>query len=161
MLGRELGLPRREIAQIERAALLHDIGQIRLERPVPAGATILAAPADQQSIAESGADITRATGVLDVEAEVLSTQAAPYRHHLSHDHALPMGGRVLKVANAYDDLLTADDPPTLPLDHPDAALERLYLGLGHEYDPRVVEALDAVVHGVSGQDNTRADRGRI
>lgn len=50
-IGRQLDLGRREIARLERAALLHDLGQVRLTAPVPGGATILAAPADQEHIA--------------------------------------------------------------------------------------------------------------
>ncbi|WP_052465870.1 HD-GYP domain-containing protein [Mobilicoccus massiliensis] len=148
-LARELGLGRREVLEVERAALLHDLGQVRSARAVPSGATVLAAPADQQDIAQTGADIARRTGVLDAEADVMQAQASPYHHHVSHAHALPLGSRILKVANAYDDLLTGESAG-LPLDDPEAVLERIYLGLGHEYDPRVVDALDRVLHdGVS------------
>lgn len=148
-IGRELGLGRRELAEIERAALLHDLGQVRLDRPVPSGATVLAAPADQEGIAGDGAEIARATGVLDVEAEIIEAQAVPYRHHVSHRRPQPVGSRVIRVANAYDDLLTGRSAG-LPLSGPEAAIERLYLGLGHEYDPRVVDVLDGLVTGVSG-----------
>lgn len=148
-IGREIGLGRRELAEIERAALLHDLGQVRLERPVPSGATVLAAPADQEGIAADGAAIARATGVLDVEADLIEAQALPYRLHVSHRRPQPVASRVIRVANAYDDLLTGRSAG-LPLADPDAALERLYLGLGHEYDPRVVGVLDTLVHGVSG-----------
>ncbi|GAB48442.1 HD-GYP domain-containing protein [Mobilicoccus pelagius] len=158
-IGRELGMGRRDLAETERAALLHDLGQVRLVRPVPSGATVLAAPADQEEIALDGAEIARASGVLDEEAAIIEAQAVPYRHHVSHRRAQPLASRVIKVANAYDDLLTGASAG-LPLPGPDAALERLYLGLGHEYDPRVVDVLDALVHGVSGQGGSSVEQVR-
>lgn len=149
-IARELDLGRREIVEIERAALLHDLGQVRLAMPVPSGATVLAAPADQEDIAAVGAAIARATGVLDAESVLIEAQSLPYQHHVSHVRTIPLGSRILKVANAYDDLRTGE-VGGLPPGDAHAALERIYLGLGHEYDPRVVEALaETLGAGVSG-----------
>ncbi len=43
-MGRVLGMPDRELRDVEYAALLHDLGQISLREPIPGGATVLAAP---------------------------------------------------------------------------------------------------------------------
>ena len=51
---------------------------------------------------------------------------------------LPMSSRIIKVANAYDDLCGPDGD-----DH--RAMERIHLGLGYEYDPRVVDSLTRVL----------------
>ena len=58
-MGRDLGMSEREVLDLEYAALLHDIGQVSLGEPIPRGATIMAAPADQRRIAHDGAQIVR------------------------------------------------------------------------------------------------------
>jgi len=98
---------------------------------------MLAAPADQDRIARDGAEIVRKTGVLDTVALILESQSKPYRHVRELGEDLPISSRIIKVANAYDDLVGGRDN----VDGKDAAIERIHLGLGYEYDPRVVEAL--------------------
>lgn len=140
-MGRVLGVPAREAASLEYAALLHDIGQLALRTPIPQGATMMAAPADQDRIAQDGADIVRTTGVLDDVAGILEVQAKPYRHVRELGENIPLAARIIKVANAYDDL--AGESPTEASRA--AAIERIHLGLGYEYDPSVVEALERVL----------------
>jgi hypothetical protein len=138
-IGRDLGLGQRELTDLEYAALLHDLGQVALREPIPRGATVMAAPADQQRIAHDGAEIVRTTGVLDNVARILEAQTTPYRQVREFGEDLPMPSRIIKVANAYDDLYGvsgADD---------DRAMERIHLGLGYEYDPRVVDSLTKVL----------------
>ena len=40
-VGRELGMPERDLLNLEYAALMHDIGQLSLLEPIPGGATVL------------------------------------------------------------------------------------------------------------------------
>ncbi|CCH79752.1 putative lipoprotein [Nostocoides japonicum T1-X7] len=141
-VGRELGLAQRELDELEYAALLHDLGQIALRVAIPGGATVLAAPADQRRIADDGALIVRRTGVLDDVAHVIERQTTPYRQVREFGEELPMASRIIKVVNAYDDLTEAAGGG--PQGH-DAALERIHLGLGYEYDPAVVDALHRVL----------------
>jgi len=122
---------------LEYAALLHDIGQVSLTEPIPGGATVLAAPADQRRIAHDGAEIVRQTGVLDNVAVILEAQTTPFRQVREFGEDLPLSSRIIKVCNAYDDL-AGDSPDLLQRG---AAIERIHLGLGYEYDPRVVDAL--------------------
>jgi hypothetical protein len=138
-IGRDLGLSQRELTDLEYAALLHDLGQVALREPIPRGATVMAAPADQQRIAHDGAEIVRTTGVLDNVAAILEAQTTPYRQVREFGEDLPMSSRIIKVANAYDDLSQAagaDD---------DRAIERIHLGLGYEYDPKVVDSLTKIL----------------
>ncbi|MDO5710223.1 MAG: HD domain-containing phosphohydrolase [Micrococcales bacterium] len=139
-LGRELHLREAHVVELEYAALLHDIGQVTLRRPIPFGATVLAAPADQDRIARHGARILEHTGALADVAQVVRDQAVPYHQVMGTRGRNQLASRVVKVANAFDDYL-ASDPDADATD----ALERLYLGLGHEFDPRVVRALEAYV----------------
>jgi hypothetical protein len=140
-IGRDLGLSEREVLDLEYAALLHDIGQVSLTEPIPRGATVMAAPADQRRIAHDGAEIVRETGVLDNVAQILEAQTTPYRQVREFDEQLPVASRIIKVANAYEDL--AGERPEAS--RREAAMERINLGLGYEYDPSVVDSLARVL----------------
>jgi hypothetical protein len=140
-MGHHLGMSERDALDLEYAALLHDIGQVSLAEPIPGGATVLAAPVDQRRIAHDGAEIVRQTGVLDTVAVILEAQTTSYRQVRELGEDLPLASRIIKVSNAYDDM--AGDRPTVTRSR--AALERIQLGLGYEYDPRVVEALGRVL----------------
>ena len=138
-IGRDLGMGQRELTDLEYAAMLHDLGQVALREPIPAGATVVVSPADQQRIAHDGADIVRTTGVLDSVAEILEAQTTPFRQAREFGQDIPLSSRIIKVANAYDDFAG-------PLQEAAAtAMERLHLGLGYEYDPQVVDSLSRVL----------------
>ncbi|WP_286158335.1 HD domain-containing phosphohydrolase [Streptomyces sp. CB03911] len=142
-LGRELGLGTRELALLEYAALMHDVGQLSLVEPVPDGATALLPAAEQQRIARLGSEVIRRTGVPPRVAEQVARLADPCRRPDGGlDPSLPLSARIIRVANAHDDLLTAArgrglSDPAGRLE----ALEALRLERGRAYDPRVVEAL--------------------
>ncbi len=136
-VGRELGLSERELLDLEYAALLHDIGQVALVEPIPGGATVLAAPADQRRIEADTVAIVRETGVLDGAARILEHQTTPYRQVRELGEEIPLTSRIIKVVNAYEDLTAGARSARAR----EAAVERIYLGLGYEYDPRVVDAL--------------------
>ncbi|RFS85134.1 HD domain-containing protein [Actinomadura spongiicola] len=152
-MGRELGMTEEELLELEYAALMHDIGQLSLGDPIPGGATVLASPAEQRRIAELGAEVIKQTGVLDRVAHIVQLSSHPYRtgrEPVTDDSSgeaesrplpPPLAGRIIKVANAYDDLVgdSADR------DRGAAVLERLRLDSAAEYDPTVVEALSRVV----------------
>jgi hypothetical protein len=136
-VGREMGMSERDLQGIEYAALLHDLGQVCIVEPLPNGATVLAAPADQDQIGADSADLLLKAGVFPAVAATLRNQATPYRQVREFGEDIPLASRVLKVVNAYDDfvhLLTSTNRQA-------AAIERIHLGLGYEYDPRVVDAL--------------------
>ncbi|MEV4182500.1 MULTISPECIES: HD-GYP domain-containing protein [Streptosporangium] len=134
-VGRELGLAEPELLELEYAALMHDIGQLSLRDPIPGGATVLTEPEQARRIAELGAEVIRQTGVLDRVAEIVRRQCD------SCAETPPPASRIIKVANAYDDLVGG----STDRDRAGAALERLRLGAGEEYDPPVVEAMARVI----------------
>ncbi|MBV9207448.1 MAG: HD domain-containing protein, partial [Actinobacteria bacterium] len=78
-IGRELGIHEPELLELEYAALMHDIGQLSLRDPIPGGATVLVSRADQQRIAELGADVIQQAQVLGAVAEIVRRQNEPYR----------------------------------------------------------------------------------
>ncbi|MFJ1752281.1 HD-GYP domain-containing protein [Kitasatospora sp. NPDC088134] len=139
-LGRELGLGSRELTLLEYAALMHDIGQLSLVEPVPAGATALLADGEQQRIARLGSEVIRRTGVPKQVWQQVARLADPCRlPDGRHDPSLPLASRIIRVANAHDDLRTAaaDRPRAGALD----PLEHLRLDAGRGYDPVVLDAL--------------------
>ncbi|MGD0374235.1 MAG: HD domain-containing phosphohydrolase [Streptosporangiaceae bacterium] len=136
-VGQELGMPEHDLLDLEYAALMHDIGQLALPDPIPGGATVLVSAADQRRIAELGSDVIRQAGVLDKVAELVRCQNWPAR---GHDPEPPVGSRIIRAANAFDDLVGG----STDRDRSAAALERLRLDTAAEYDAGVVEALSEV-----------------
>ena len=141
-IAREMGISERDIKDLDYAALMHDIGQLSLTDPIPGGATTMVAPVDQRRIAELGAEVIRQAGVLDRAALIVERQADPYRPYRGpQDDSLPLESRIIKVVNAYDDLVGA----SLESDRKLRAIERLQLGIDREYDPDVVDTLSRII----------------
>jgi hypothetical protein len=138
--GRVLGLPEVELGPIRTAALLHDVGQVSLSTPIPGGATVLAAPSDQQQIADATLRIVRTAGSTPEVLDILEHQTTAFRRVREFGDPVPVGARILKAANAYIDL-TGGSPSSRVHTR---AMERLTLGLGYEYDPAVIRALELV-----------------
>src|SRR5260221_2742691 len=136
-VGRELGLAEMDLLDLEDAALMPDIGQLALPDPIPGGATVLVSREDQRRIAELGADVVSEAGVLDRVSELVRCQSWPSR---GHDPEPPVGSRIIRAANAFDDLVGG----SADRDRSAAALERLRLDTASEYDPGVIEALTEV-----------------
>ena len=136
-VGRVLGMNEPDLLDLEYAALMHDIGQLSLRDPIPGGATVLVSRADQQRIAELGADVIAKAGVLDRVAELVRGQSLPAR---GTEPGPPVGSRIIRAANAFDDLVGG----STDRDRSTAALERLRLDTASEYDAGVIEALSEV-----------------
>ncbi|GGU71981.1 lipoprotein [Streptomyces litmocidini] len=135
-VGRELGLSGAELAVLEHAALMHDIGQLSLVDPVAGGATALLPAEEQRRIALLGGEVVRRTGVPEAVAVVVERQADPYREQ-------PLPARIVRAVNAYDDLAATGtgEGAAAAL----GALERLRLGTARDYHPDVVECLARVL----------------
>jgi hypothetical protein len=156
-MGRQLGLGERDLRDLEYAALLHDIGQLSLTEAIPGGATVMATRAEQRRIADLGAQVVRQAEVLDAVATIVEQQAEPYRRAKGsrlgdEPGGIPMASRIIKVANAYDDLV-GDVAGRVRRQQ---ALERLQLGVAYDYDPRVVDALRLVVERFDAETTERA-----
>ncbi len=151
-VGRELGIHEPQLLELEYAALMHDIGQLSLSDPIPGGATVLVSRTDQQRIAELGAEVIQQAKVLGSVAEIVRRQNEPYRDvdfapngHAAPDRGdpgPPLGSRIIRAANAFDDLVGGSLDPARAAE----AVHRLQLDTASEFDPRVVEALSRVVH---------------
>ncbi|GHK00933.1 lipoprotein [Streptomyces sp. Y2F8-2] len=133
-VGREMGLTEPELTVLEYAALMHDIGQLSLVDPVPAGATARLPAEEQRRIALLGAAVVRQTGVDAEVAVVVAQQADPYREQ-------PVSARIVRAVNAYEEMAREETGPGGPL----GALERLRLACARDYQPEVVESLARVL----------------
>lgn len=153
-LARQREMSQREIDTLERAALLHDLGQVALDEPIPGGATVLAAPRDQERIANDGVAILRHSGVLEDAAVVLTNQATPFRRMLEDGESIPLEARIIKLANAFEDLTEGSRDPIAV----SVAIERIQLGLGYEYDPELVDDLIRIVE--RGRVHRKSERER-
>jgi len=136
-VGRDVGMSEPKLLELEYAALMHDIGQLSLRDPIPGGATVLASRKDQRRIAELGANVIGEAGVLPGVADLVRYQYLPWR---GPDGVPPVGSRIIRAANAFDDLVGSSAETSRAM----AALERLRLDTATEYDPVVVEALARV-----------------
>ncbi|MEQ7128622.1 HD domain-containing phosphohydrolase [Actinopolymorpha sp. B11F2] len=141
-IGRDLGLPENRLRLLQYAALMHDVGQLSLADPIPGGATVLVTPGERRKIAGLGAGVVRQASLREEVAEIVEAQAEPYRRpHVRDDTEIPRESRIIKVVNAYDDLVGTATSEDARLE----ALESLRLGMAYEYDPKVVAALARVL----------------
>ncbi|HUD35787.1 MAG TPA: HD domain-containing phosphohydrolase [Streptosporangiaceae bacterium] len=136
-VGRELGLSEPDLLNLEYAALMHDIGQLSLVEPIPAGATVDVPTATARRIAEFGAEVISQTGVLDAVAEIVRYQWLPYRGAAVKP---PLESRIIKVVNAFDDQVAGSSDR----DRIAAAIAAIRSAMEREYDPAVVNALATV-----------------
>jgi response regulator RpfG family c-di-GMP phosphodiesterase len=152
-IGRELGIHEPQLLELEYAALMHDIGQLSLHDPISGGATIFVSPQDAQQVAELVAEVIQQAQVLGSVAEIVRRQNEPYRADVPADSRRapggsarpapgpPLGSRIIKTANAFDDLVGSSLDP----DRATAAVQQLRLEVAREYDPDAVEALSRVI----------------
>jgi HD-GYP domain-containing protein (c-di-GMP phosphodiesterase class II) len=143
-IARRLGLPDDEVARIEAAAAVHDVGMVR----VPG--SVLARRDDELTPEESGLVERHAVHGAEQVAAVADPAIASYvRHHhervdgagypdgLARD-AIPLGARIIAVADRFDELISP-----APLRSPHSrrnALDELSARAGTELDAAVVAA---------------------
>lgn len=145
-MARELQQPERDVARLEEAALLHDVGQVTLPVPIPGGATVLADPDSQRRIVTDSVRILERAGVSAAVGQTITASVEQFRVMREWGQAIPLSARILKVANAYDDL-TGGNPASAARS---GAIERMNLGLGYEYDPVCVATLAHVTKAPPG-----------
>ena len=144
VVARQMGLPKEEARQIEKAAILHDIGKIGVAD------TVLSKPgplsevewAEMKRHPELGYQIIQGIGFLKEVAEIV------YAHHERFDghgyprglqgEAIPLGARIFAVVDAYD-AMTSHRPYRRAVPHREAVVE-IIRNSGTQFDPRVVRA---------------------
>lgn len=148
-ISREIGLPERQIEQIELAGLLHDIGKIGVED------RILMKPARLESDEQ---ELMRrhpiyGASILEPSAALRPLVPIVLHHHENYDGSgypeglkgdqIPMGSRIIIVADAYE-AMTSDRIYRKAIGH-ERAMDQLTKYKGIQFDPKVVRALEQVV----------------
>jgi hypothetical protein len=124
-VGREVGLAEADLADLERAALLHHLGQVTQDDPEVAGRPD---PADVAAVTSA---MLRDIRPLAAAGEIVGGD--------TDDEDRRVAAQILRIASAYDDL-TSLDGTTSPV-----ALETLRSAPPYVYDGALIEALARVV----------------
>jgi HD-GYP domain-containing protein (c-di-GMP phosphodiesterase class II) len=151
----ELGFEREHAEAVRETARLHEVGMIYV--PV---AVLAAAPSDRepegQALIDSnpvyGAELARGAGVPEEACGWLRASAERFDGRGPAGLAgerVPLQARIIRVACACDTALTAAHPAGSPAERRAGAFATLRAAAGRELDPRVVEALTAMLERVS------------
>ena len=145
----ELGLDDEQIAELERGALLHDIGKLNMP------ASILAKPAPlddrewrvMRTHPQVGYDLLRKQPRFAAAAEIVLSHheaydGSGYPRGLDHE-GIPLPARILAVADAYDSMTQPHTQrPALP---PSLAVCEIERCSGAQFDPDCAAALGPVL----------------
>jgi len=148
-LGDELGITGQALVDIERGALLHDIGKIDM----PAAILYKPAPLNEAEWAvmrthpQVGYDLLNKVPSLTGAAEIVlasheAYDGTGYPRRLRGE-AIPIGSRILAISDSYDSMTRphTQRPAMLPAH----AIQEIERCSGSQFDPRVVEALGEVL----------------
>ncbi len=159
----QMGLRKEEVRQIEKAAILHDIGKIGVADAVLSNPGPLneAEWAEMKRHPELGYQILRDIDFLNDVAEIV------HAHHERFDgdgyprglkgEEIPLGARIFAVVDAYD-AMTSHRPYRKAIPH-NTAVQEIARNAGSQFDPEVVKAfLEADKRGLL--DGKSQDDGR-
>ena len=149
-IGIAMELPRSEVENIRVAGLLHDIGKIEVSGEILSKAAKLST--EERELMDlhtvKGAYILSAVG--GVLKEVVPIVVAHHKYfadtlesHNGGTMKIPLGARVIAVADAYDAMTT--DRPYRKGMLPWEALQEIVAKAGIQFDPEVVGAFKRVV----------------
>jgi len=140
-MGRDVGLNRDSIEALRVAALLHHLGAVCLDQPEDGAQRA-------GDIAQSSAQMLRATAALTPAGDVVAASTRPYRAprmpYAASEPVGPstaLGAQVLRVASEFDDLTGGDTDRIVVAN----ALQTFYSGPAYVYDGRVLGALERVL----------------
>ncbi|HUO47045.1 MAG TPA: HD domain-containing protein [Acidimicrobiia bacterium] len=130
-VGKDLGLSRADLDDLEYAALMHDIGRITLTEPA-----ILRVGYTDDDIARWGAEIISQAPYLETIADHVRRLHEPYRKPGEQvDPSISVISKVVRATSAYDHLVAERQLSALQ------AVEVLHQGAAYDFDPTVVTSL--------------------
>jgi len=134
-----MGLSKEEIEDIRSAALLHDLGRLRISRSILHKAVQLGRDERLPADTTPAADEQLLSGPMGRILPLLLGQHEQFEHSFFLDgETIPLGARILAVADAYD-TLTAGGPDS-PALSPEAAKEKIITEQDPSFAPEVVKA---------------------
>lgn len=137
-IARRMPLDEASVRRVERTALLHDIGLLGLPVAAHGSVGVLLTEEDERSIDDAERRILREPGIFADVRPLVAQVRTPFRRYRELGEAIPLASRIVRVASAWDDITEGATSRRAQA----IALERLHLGLGYEYDPEVVDALE-------------------
>ena len=157
-IARVMSLPRNDVENIRTAALLHDIGKVELSSNLIRKAAELTT--QEREVVSTHTD--KGVGILQSVGGVLK-DAIPlvlYHHNFYQNNEqetpliareqIPLGARVIAVADAYDAIVT--DRPYRKGRPPWQAFQEIMSSTPHQFDPQVVEALRIVMGAIKEEE---------
>lgn len=148
-IARQLGWPRRAGRDLALAALVHDLGKTWIQNAVLHKESALSADERQQieQHPSVGARFLQIYGAPQSLTDVVrhhheAFDGRGYPDHL-HGDEIPIGARVLSVADVFDALSSAR-PYKAAMDIAEVR-HRIVSGAGTHFDPVVVQALEALL----------------
>ncbi len=150
-LGRRLALPEESLNELSTAAVLHDVGKVR----IPDGILRKPGPLTDEEYETMKRHPALGAGIV-ARSEALSPALPVVRHHHERfdgggypdglrGEDIPLSARIVAVADAFDSMIrdrTYD--PGIP---PEAAITEIEANAGTQFDPRVVAALSGLDPG--------------
>ncbi|MBN1687201.1 MAG: HD domain-containing protein [Spirochaetales bacterium] len=148
LIGRELGIPEKELEYMRLACLLHDVGKIGISE------AIVKSP---KSLTTQEYDIIKQHPIKGAEIVRPVSFLKDYLHIIRHHHErydgrgypdrlagveIPLGARITAVADAYD-AMTSTRPYRKGLPAEEAA-RRIYAERGAQFGPAVVDAFKRI-----------------
>jgi HD-GYP domain-containing protein (c-di-GMP phosphodiesterase class II) len=149
MIGQQLGLSAEELDKLRISALLHDVGKIGVDDRVLKKPGALSAEEFQimKQHPSKGANIMRPVAQLKdvlpgIELHHEHIDGKGYPYGLKGDE-IPLMARIISVSDTLDAMTT--NRPYQSAREIDDALQVIHKNAGSKFDPKVVEALEAVV----------------
>ena len=154
-VGEELGMSSGELTTLGRAAELHDIGKIA----IPDAMLTKAGPLDEEEWDFIHQHTILGERIVSAAASLASVGRLIRSSHERWDgtgypdqltgEEIPLASRIILVCDAYDAMTSAR--PYSPPRGPDAALAELRDYAGSQFDPKLVEVLERVVHSAPAE----------
>ena len=148
-IARDMGLPEKQIEQIELAGLLHDIGKIGVEDKILMKPMRL--EPDEQELMRRHP--IYGASILEPSAALRPLVPLVLHHHENFDGSgypeglkgedIPIGARIIIVADAYE-AMTSDRIYRKAIGH-DRAMDQLNKYKGIQFDPRIVRAIEQLL----------------
>jgi len=138
-IASHMGLEKDDIEDIRSAALLHDLGKLRVSRNILHKAARLIRDEPLVAAGNVKPDEHLLSGPMGRILPMLLGHQVPSRNPSPHEgEAIPLGARILAVADAFD-TMTADGSGREVLS-PEEARKAIVAGAGNDFDPEVVKA---------------------
>src|SRR5579864_513762 len=143
-VARHLGWTRREASNLALAALVHDLGKTWIANDILNKAAALS---DEERRTIERHPVIGARILIGCDIDPFYVETVLHHHETwdgrgypegLHGEDIPLGARILAVADVYD-ALTTERPYKVPLSK-EAAREWLLLGSAAKFDPTVVNA---------------------